>query len=170
MKLVVTPAGAPLGGSVTVPGDKSIGHRALLFSLLSATPVRVLGLGDGADNGRSAKAIAMLGARIERDRDALVITGTGLDGMRAPTAPIDCGNSGTTIRLMCGLLAGQRFQTTLVGDESLSKRPMRRVIEPLSQMGARIIAIGVTDPEVVVGTADGAIARHHLTNKPRLCL
>ncbi len=160
MKLVVTPASAPLGGSVTVPGDKSIGHRALLFSLLSATPVRVLGLGDGADNGRSAKAIAMLGARIERDRGALVITGTGLDGMRAPTAAIDCGNSGTTIRLMCGLLAGQRFQTTLVGDESLSKRPMRRVLEPLARMAATITGRGdgadVTPP-LVVGPATRAL-------------
>ncbi len=160
MKLVVTRASAPLGGSVSVPGDKSIGHRALLFSLLSATPVRVLGLGDGADNGRSAKAIAMLGARIERDRDALVITGTGLDGMRAPTAAIDCGNSGTTIRLMCGLLAGQRFQTTLIGDESLSKRPMRRVLEPLAKMGGTIVGQGSgadVTPPLTVGPATRAL-------------
>ncbi|MFN0252787.1 MAG: 3-phosphoshikimate 1-carboxyvinyltransferase [Kofleriaceae bacterium] len=153
MKLVVQPQTRPLGGTVTIPGDKSIGHRSLLFSLLSSTPIRVRGLGDGADNGRSAKAIAALGARIERDGDAFVIAGTGLDGMRAPAAAIDCGNSGTTIRLLCGLLAGQRFATTLVGDESLSKRPMRRVIEPLQRMGASITGVGqgadITPPLVV---------------------
>jgi len=153
MKLIVHPATRPLSGTVTIPGDKSIGHRALVFSLLSATPVRVRGLGDGADNGRSAKAITALGAQIVREAGALVITGTGLDGMRAPTASIDCGNSGTTIRLLCGLLAGQRFETTLFGDESLNKRPMRRVIEPLAAMGASITGIGaghdVTPPLVI---------------------
>ena len=163
MKLHVEPATAPLSGTITIPGDKSIGHRALLFSLLSVTPVRVLGLGDGADNGRSARAITALGARVERDGAALVITGTGLDAMTAPSGPIDCGNSGTTIRLLCGLLAGQRFPTTLVGDESLSKRPMRRVIDPLARMGARIVGQGAdasTDvtPPLVVGPATGRLA------------
>ncbi|HET9626500.1 MAG TPA: 3-phosphoshikimate 1-carboxyvinyltransferase [Kofleriaceae bacterium] len=160
MKFVVEPAQRPLSGTIAIPGDKSIGHRALLFSLLSATPVRVRGLGDGADNGRSAKAITALGGSIRRDGDALVIDGTGLDGMRAPAAPIDCGNSGTTIRLMCGLLAGQRFQTTLFGDESLSKRPMRRVIEPLAQMGATITGPGVGNditPPLAIGPATGAL-------------
>ncbi len=156
MRLIVEPATRPLAGRVVIPGDKSIGHRALLFSLLSATPVRVLGLGDGADNGRSAKAIAALGATIVRAGDAFVITGAGLDGMRAPAAPLDCGNSGTTIRLLCGLLAGQRFASTLVGDDSLSKRPMRRVMEPLAAMGARITGIGTgvnVTPPLVVGPA-----------------
>ena len=156
MKLVVQPQARPLGGTVIIPGDKSIGHRSLLFSLLSATPIRVRGLGDGADNGRSAKAITALGARIERTGDAFSIIGTGLDGMTAPSAAIDCGNSGTTIRLLCGLLAGQRFATTLVGDESLSKRPMRRVIEPLQRMGAQITGVGQgadITPPLVVGPA-----------------
>jgi len=164
MKLTIEPATRSLGGTITIPGDKSIGHRALLFSLLSATPIRVLGLGDGADNGRSARAIAALGARIHRDGDALVIHGTGLDGMRAPDAPIDCGNSGTTIRLLCGLLAGQRFATTLVGDDSLSRRPMRRVIEPLARMGAKITGkpLGIVPgydytPPLVVGPVDGPL-------------
>jgi len=87
MKLVVSPATRPLAGTIVIPGDKSIGHRSLLFSLLSATPVRVRGLGDGADNGRSAKAIVALGARIDRDGDALVIHGRGLAGMTAPAQP-----------------------------------------------------------------------------------
>jgi 3-phosphoshikimate 1-carboxyvinyltransferase len=157
MKLFVEPAQHPLKGTVVIPGDKSIGHRALLFSLLSATPIRVRGLGDGADNGRSAKAITALGARIERTGDAFTITGTGLDGMAAPAAPIDCGNSGTTIRLLCGLLAGQRFATTLFGDDSLSKRPMRRVIEPLASMGASITDAGQGTPPLVVGPASGPL-------------
>ena len=153
MKLIVQPATRPLSGTVVIPGDKSIGHRALLFSLLSATPVRVRGLGDGADNGRSAKAITALGATIARDGDALVITGTGLGGMRAPGDPIDCGNSGTTIRLLCGLLAGQPFATTLFGDESLSKRPMQRVLEPLAQMTAPVAATPEGTPPLVIGPA-----------------
>jgi 3-phosphoshikimate 1-carboxyvinyltransferase len=163
MKLLVQPAAQPLAGTITIPGDKSIGHRALLFSLLSATPVRVLGLGDGADNGRSARAITALGGAIARDGAAHVIRGTGLDGMRAPAASIDCGNSGTTIRLLCGLLAGQRFQTTLIGDESLSRRPMRRVIEPLAAMGARITgttsaATGLdVTPPLTIGPATGPL-------------
>ena len=135
---VVEPATAPLAGEVVVPGDKSIGHRALLFSLLSRTPVVLRGLGGGADNGRTARAIVQLGATIERDGDLYRVRGRGLAGLAAPEAAIDCGNSGTTIRLLTGLLAGQRFTSTLFGDESLSKRPMRRVIDPLTAMGARI--------------------------------
>jgi 3-phosphoshikimate 1-carboxyvinyltransferase len=159
MKLVVEPAARPLSGTIAIPGDKSIGHRALLFSLLSATPVRVRGLGEGPDHGRSARAITALGATVARDGAALVIRGTGLDGMRAPAAAIDCGNSGTTIRLLCGLLAGQRFQTTVFGDESLSKRPMRRVIEPLAAMGATIAGEGAegsgldVTPPLTIGPA-----------------
>ena len=155
--LRVTGRARALAGEARVPGDKSIGHRALLFALLSQKPLRVLGLGDGADNGRSAKAITALGATITRDGAALVITGRGLDGMRAPDAPIDCGNSGTTIRLLCGLLAGQRFATTLVGDDSLSKRPMRRVIEPLAKMGAVIASSGDGTPPLRIGPAAGAL-------------
>jgi 3-phosphoshikimate 1-carboxyvinyltransferase len=155
---VVSPAAGPLAGAVRVPGDKSIGHRALLFSLLSEQPVRVTGLGDGADNGRSAKAIAALGARLAAEQGAVVIHGTGLRAMRAPAAPIDCGNSGTTIRLMCGLVAGQPFATTLFGDESLSKRPMRRVAEPLGRMGVSLTGVegaGGLVPPLTVGPAAG---------------
>ena len=157
---VVEPSQRPLLGHVVVPGDKSVGHRALLFSLLSETPVRVRGLGDGADNGRSARAITALGARIESAGGELVITGTGLRAMRAPSAPVDCGNSGTTIRLLCGLLAGQPFTTTLFGDESLSKRPMKRVIDPLTRMGARIVGTGAGGdavPPLAVGPVPGPL-------------
>ncbi|MEO8699935.1 MAG: 3-phosphoshikimate 1-carboxyvinyltransferase [Kofleriaceae bacterium] len=163
MKFIVRRAQRPLSGTVAIPGDKSIGHRALLFSLLSETPVHVRGLGSGADNGRSARAITELGARIVKEPtgEGFVITDTGLDAMRPPGAQIDCGNSGTTIRLLCGLLAGQRFAATLFGDDSLNKRPMRRVIEPLVQMGASIHglagpSVDVTPP-LVVGPATGPL-------------
>ena len=139
---IVEPATRPLSGQIDVPGDKSLGHRALLFSLLAKQPIRIRGLGGGADNGRTARAITQLGATVTRDGDAVVVQGTGLRGMTAPAAPIDCGNSGTTIRMLCGLLAGQPFRSELFGDESLSKRPMRRVIEPLRAMGAQITGAG----------------------------
>ena len=166
---IVEPAEGPLTGEVTVPGDKSIGHRALLFSLLSCTPVTLRGLGGGADNGRTAKAIVQLGATLERDGALFRVDGRGLAGLRAPAEPIDCGNSGTTIRLLTGLLAGQRFGSTLFGDESLSKRPMRRVIDPLAAMGARIAGTTLGDdtvPPLVITPAGGAgsrplIGRHH---------
>ncbi len=157
----VEPATSRLNGTVRVPGDKSIGHRALLFSLLTREAVHIEGLGDGADNGRSAKAIAALGAKVERDGTGILIHGTGLTGMRAPASRIDCGNSGTTIRLLCGLVAGQPFATTLFGDESLSKRPMRRVAEPLARMGVVIAgerdAKGDLVPPLVVGPAAGPL-------------
>ena len=159
-RYVITPATTPLGAELRVPGDKSIGHRALLFSLLSERPVRVEGLGDGADNGRSARAIGALGARLVAEAGGLVIHGTGLAGMRAAAAPIDCGNSGTTIRLMCGLVAGQPFATTLVGDESLSQRPMRRVAEPLGQMGVAFAGAGGAGelvPPLTIGPAPGRL-------------
>lgn len=159
---VVEPRSAPLAGEVVMPGDKSIGHRALLFSLLSRTPVTLRGLGGGADNGRTARAITQLGATLERDGEGLRVHGRGVAHLGAPTEPIDCGNSGTTIRLLCGLLAGQRFGATLFGDESLSKRPMRRVIEPLTAMGARISGAVVgadVVPPLTIAPAAGAGSR-----------
>lgn len=158
--LLVDPADCALMGDLTVPGDKSIGHRALLFSLLARGRMRIRGLGDGADNGRSAKAITQLGAKVTRDGAHVVVDGPGLRTLVAPTGGIDCGNSGTTIRLLCGMVAGAPFATTLHGDESLSQRPMRRVIEPLTQMGAvlRGEARGKdVVPPLIVGPATGPL-------------
>lgn len=153
---IVHPTSKPLMGIAQVPGDKSITHRALLLGSLAQGTVRVRGVGSGADNGRSARAMSAMGAEITAAPPVaastnaktapapaaagieLIIRGVGLDGLRAPPAPIDCGNSGTTMRLLCGLLAGQRFGTILQGDESLGRRPMRRVSEPLARMGAVI--------------------------------
>lgn len=129
----------PLGGAARVPGDKSIGHRAVLFGALTSGECRVTGLSGGEDNRRTVAALRALGVRIDEVAPgAATIHGVGLDGLREATGPLDCGNSGTSMRLLCGLLAAQRFRSTLVGDEYLSRRPMRRVADPLGRMGARL--------------------------------
>ena len=136
-------APSPLRGTVRVPGDKSIGHRALLIGALCDGPVAVTGLSDGEDNRSSARILGQMGVRIERDPSQpghAIVHGVGLDGLRAPSEPLDCGNSGTTMRLILGILAGQTFEATLIGDHSLSRRPMRRVLDPLRQMGLTVVA------------------------------
>ncbi len=129
----------PLRGEVRVPGDKSIGHRSLMLGALADGLVEVSGLGTGEDNRATQAILQALGVRIERDGTDARVWGVGLDGLRPPAAPLDCGNSGTTMRLMLGILAGQPFEVTLTGDESLSRRPMRRVLEPLTRMGLEVI-------------------------------
>ncbi|MGM0576747.1 MAG: 3-phosphoshikimate 1-carboxyvinyltransferase [Myxococcota bacterium] len=128
-----------LRGVVEVPGDKSIGHRALMMGALCRGPVHVTGLGTGEDNRSTQRILEQLGVRIEREGTTAMVRGVGLYGLHAPDEPLDCGNSGTTMRLMLGILAGQPFEVTLVGDESLSRRPMRRVLDPLSQMGLTVL-------------------------------
>lgn len=130
---------SPLRGEVRVPGDKSIGHRSLMFGALADGLVEVSGLGTGEDNRATQAILEALGVRIERDGTDARVWGVGLDGLRPPVGPLDCGNSGTTMRLMLGILAGQPFEVTLTGDESLSRRPMRRVLEPLTRMGLEVI-------------------------------
>ena len=130
----------PLRGSLVMPGDKSIGHRALLMGALCDGPVRITGLGDGDDNRHTAAALTQLGVTIEHHEDHVLVHGVGLRGLRAPREAIDCGNSGTTMRLLLGVLAGQPFEATLVGDASLSKRPMKRVLDPLSRMGLELLS------------------------------
>ena len=121
-----------LEGSVKVPGDKSISHRALMLSSIADGESQVRGLSPGADVQSTAACMRALGVEIE----GAAIHGVGIRGLRAAAGPLDCGNSGTTMRLLAGLLAAQDFETTLAGDESLSRRPMDRVVEPLRQMGA----------------------------------
>jgi 3-phosphoshikimate 1-carboxyvinyltransferase len=130
-------------GSLRVPGDKSISHRALIFAALADGPSRLEGLADGADVRSTRGAIEALGVPTRDEPDGgVIVDGRGFAGLdRDPAAPpltIDCGNSGTTTRLLIGLLAGRRGRFRLVGDASLSRRPMRRVVEPLRAMGARI--------------------------------
>ncbi|MDO1528663.1 3-phosphoshikimate 1-carboxyvinyltransferase [Fulvimonas sp. R45] len=132
------PAG-PLRGSVRVPGDKSVSHRALMFSALAEGTSRIHGFLEGEDTRATAAVLQRLGVRIEAPREGeRVVHGVGLHGLRGSDGPLDCGNAGTGMRLLAGLLAGQAFDSTLVGDASLSKRPMRRVTDPLFAMGARI--------------------------------
>ena len=131
--------GHPLRGEVVVPGDKSVSHRAIMFGALAEGVTRVEGFLEGEDTRATAAIFARMGVRIEAPSDGVrIVHGVGLHGLQAPDGPLDCGNAGTAMRLLAGLLAGQRFDSVLVGDESLSKRPMRRVIEPLEAMGAKI--------------------------------
>lgn len=128
----------PLRGTIRVPGDKSIGHRALIFGALARGKSRVTGLSGGLDNLATADAFRAMGVGIELSDRTAVIDGVGLRGLRMPERVIDCGNSGTTMRLLSGLLSAQRFGSRLTGDASLTKRPMGRVIEPLRARGAHI--------------------------------
>jgi len=125
-----------------VPGDKSIAHRAVIFSAVAHGKSRIFNLSGGDDNSRTVRAFRQMGVEIYRAGDALCVEGKGWSGLHAPAGPIDCGNSGTTMRLLSGLLAGRPFHSELDGDASLRQRPMQRVIDPLSQMGARVKSRG----------------------------
>lgn len=133
-----------LRGVCRVPGDKSISHRALLFGALCKGTVEIQGLGLGGDNASTAAALRALGVPIQTSGDNASVQGLGFAGLHEAAGPLDCGNSGTTMRMFCGLLAGRPFATTLTGDPSLSRRPMGRVAKPLALMGARVD--GRTDP------------------------
>jgi len=127
-----------LRGTVSVPGDKSISHRALLFGALADGPVEISGLGLGGDNVSTMAALRALGVPIAQAGTDVRVHGVGLAGLQEPSAALDCGNSGTSMRLFCGLLAGRPFTSNLTGDYSLSRRPMARVATPLRLMGADI--------------------------------
>ncbi|MBH1943689.1 3-phosphoshikimate 1-carboxyvinyltransferase [Erythrobacter sp. YJ-T3-07] len=132
-----SPAG-PLRGSIAVPGDKSISHRSLILGAMAVGETRVSGLLEGEDVLATAAAMRAMGADLYRDDDATWhVHGVGIGGLLQPQAAIDCGNSGTSARLLMGLVASHGITVTFTGDASLSKRPMGRVIDPLSQMGAR---------------------------------
>jgi 3-phosphoshikimate 1-carboxyvinyltransferase len=129
-----------LHGEIVVPGDKSISHRAIMFASLAKGESRVRGLLRGEDCLSTLNAFQAMGVEVvERGDNELIIQGRGLDGLREPADVIDCGNSGTTMRLMSGILAAQPFFSVLTGDQYLRKRPMGRVIDPLAQMGAKIL-------------------------------
>ncbi len=131
----------PLHGDARVPGDKSISHRAIMFAALAEGTSHIAGFLEGEDTRATARAFAQMGVRIEAPRASeRIVHGAGLHGLHTSATAIDCGNAGTGMRLLTGLLVGQQFDTTLIGDESLSQRPMRRVIEPLARMGAKIDA------------------------------
>lgn len=151
---VSAPAGA-LHGEVAVPGDKSVSHRAIMLAAIADGTSHIHGFLEGADTCATAAIFRRLGVRMDAPASGeRVVHGAGLRGLKAPDAELDCGNAGTAMRLLAGLLAGQRFDSTLVGDASLSRRPMRRVIEPLARMGARIeAATGGLPPLRIRGSA-----------------
>jgi len=148
MDLEANPSSAPawiarrghaLKGSLAIPGDKSVSHRAVMFAALADGTSTIEGFLEGEDTRATARIFSQLGVRIETPSTSRrIVHGAGIDGLQAPSAPLDCGNAGTGMRLIAGVLAGQAFDSVLVGDESLSRRPMRRVTGPLARMGARI--------------------------------
>ncbi len=138
IKYIVSP-GKSISGEFRVPGDKSISHRSIMLGALADGTTNVTGFLSGEDSLATLKAFQAMGVEIEGPVDGNVtIKGVGIDGLKAPSQPLDLGNSGTSMRLMSGLLAGQKFDVTLTGDESLSSRPMKRVTDPLALMGAKI--------------------------------
>ncbi len=139
MKIFVAGPAARIEGQIRVPGDKSISHRAVMLGAIARGRTEVRGFLPGADCLATLAAVEAMGVRTVRyDLTGVAIEGAGLHGLRAPAGALDMGNSGTAMRLMTGLLAGQRFDSTLTGDASLSRRPMERVAQPLRLMGARI--------------------------------
>jgi len=135
--LTITPKG-PLRGTVHVPGDKSITHRALILSALAEGDSTIRGYCRGEDCLHTLSALQKLGIPIEIEPDQVHVSGKGLWGLTEPAEPLDCGNSGTGLRLLTGVLAGQQFFTVLTGDASLRSRPMGRIVKPLQLMGAHI--------------------------------
>ena len=149
-------ASGPLAGVIDIPGDKSMSHRALILSGLAKGTTRISGLLEGEDVLRTAAAVAALGAEVERTGDGeWSVVGAE---WRSPATPIDCGNSGTGARLLMGAVAGLPIEVTFTGDESLSRRPMGRVLDPLRTMGARVVAAeGGRMPVTISGGALGGI-------------
>jgi len=130
--------GGSVSGLIRVPGDKSISHRSIILSSIAEGNSQISGFLLGEDSLNTVRAFQSMGVSIERDGDRISVRGVGLHGLSKPETALDMGNSGTAMRLLLGLLAGQSFNATLAGDESLSKRPMNRVIEPLRDMNAKI--------------------------------
>ena len=130
-----------LKGTITVPGDKSISHRSVMFGAISSGLTEVTGFLQGADCLSTISCFKKLGIEIVNDSKTVKIYGKGLHGLQPPTDILDAGNSGTTTRLISGILAGQKFDTTITGDASIQKRPMGRIMTPLSMMGANFISL-----------------------------
>jgi 3-phosphoshikimate 1-carboxyvinyltransferase len=145
--------GGSVAGTLSVPGDKSISHRALMLGAIAAGETQISGFLAGEDCLSTLRALTELGVHIERSGATEVrIEGVGPDGLEAPVRPLDMGNSGTAMRLFTGLLAPQKFNSTLVGDESLMRRPMQRVVVPLAMMGAQIRTHDGRPPVEIRGT------------------
>jgi 3-phosphoshikimate 1-carboxyvinyltransferase len=138
-RLEITPA-VKLGGVISVPGDKSISHRLAMLAAIAEGTTTIHNFADSADCGSTLECLQRLGTSINRQGTTVVIEGQGLRGLSRPALDLDAGNSGTTVRLMSGLVAGFPFESRFVGDESLSRRPMKRIIDPLREFGATVDA------------------------------
>ena len=129
-----------LKGEMTVPGDKSISHRAVMLGSIAKGDTEIHNFLQGADCLSTISCFQQMGVSIENKGEVVVVHGNGLHGLKKPGAVLNCGNSGTTARLISGILCAQNFDAALTGDESIQKRPMKRIIEPLSMMGASLIS------------------------------
>ena len=159
---IVAPA-RRLTGTLRVPGDKSISHRYAIFAAIAEGASTIADYAPGADCRSSLECLRALGVGVREERPGVVtVVGRGFDALRSAEGPLDAGNSGTTMRLLAGLLAGRGFSSTIVGDASLSRRPMRRVIEPLEAMGARIEARDGRPPLTIHGSR-----LHAITHRPQ---
>lgn len=138
-----------LSGEVTIPADKSISHRAIIFSALAKGKSIIKNFSKGQDPHSTLNIFKQLGVQFEEEGTTVVVKSSGV--LQSSNSPLDCGNSGTTMRLMAGVLAGQKFNSTLIGDDSLSKRPMKRVIAPLEQMGGDIQSNNFKAPLIISG-------------------
>ena len=135
-----------LSGQVIIPGDKSISHRSIILSSIANGTSEISGFLKGDDCLATLKAFKKMGVKIEDEDKKIYVHGVGLHGLKKPTEDLDLGNSGTSMRLLAGLLSGQKFSSTLIGDSSLSSRPMKRILEPLQEMGASIFSKDNTSP------------------------
>ena len=135
-----------INGVVTVPGDKSISHRAAIIASIAEGGSQIKNFSTGEDCASTVRCLLQLGVQMEQNGANLFVRGVGTAGFRKPDEPLDCGNSGTTMRLLAGLLAGQNFETVLTGDASLRQRPMNRIIDPLHLMGAEVESAGGKAP------------------------
>ena len=148
---MIIPPAKRIRGSLVLPGDKSISHRAAMVAALADGRSRIENYSTSADCAATLSCLQQLGVRIERAGNDIRIDGCGADGLYGPAAPLDCGNSGTTMRLLAGILAGQNFTATLMGDNSLRARPMQRIIEPLQMMGASVASDNGRAPLIIQG-------------------
>jgi 3-phosphoshikimate 1-carboxyvinyltransferase len=161
MKFQIQPGGS-VSGHARVPGDKSISHRSIMLGALALGTTTISGFLEGEDALATLGAFRAMGVQIEGPVDGIVrVQGVGLHGLTAPAAPLDLGNAGTGMRLLCGLLAGQAFNSELTGDTSLCSRPMGRVVDPLAQMGARITAQAGGRPPLQVAGGSNLTGMHY---------
>ncbi len=155
MQKKISPASS-VSGAIMLPGDKSISHRYAMIASIAEGATRIRNYSTGADCHSTLGCMRALGIEIEGQGTEFTIHGKGLDGLRQPAADLDAGNSGSTIRMLSGILAAQPFRTRIFGDESLSRRPMQRIMTPLAQMGARIHAHEGKFPPLEIEGGDAA--------------